>query len=53
MYTNRWMIFAQSLFTDGQGIIQEICCIFVFILVSELERDVINTGDSGMKNRNN
>lgn len=35
MYTNRWMIFAQSLLTDSQGIIQEICCIFVFVLVSK------------------
>ena len=33
--THRWMVPAQSLLPDGQGVVQQVGCLFVLILVPE------------------
>ena len=38
----RRMVFAQGFFTDGQSIIEQVCGLLIFVLVSENEKQKTN-----------
>lgn len=38
------MVFAQGLLTDGERVVQEVCCLFVFILIPAVQSQLVIQG---------